>query len=124
VYEKVTGDTWMAVGDVRMQLGQCYRLMKKYDSALEHLEKALNMRRIKGEVSDISVAETLLQLALCRMEMGLKEEANVHVAEGLQICDKHSSATASLKAEFNKLQQKLQSALESGKSQAVVPPTQ
>ncbi len=100
--------------------------MKKYDSALEHLEKALNMRRIKGEVSDISCAETLLQLALLRADMGLKEEANVHVAEGLQICDKHSSVTASLKAEFSKLQQKLAAAIESGNKlkssqQAVVP---
>lgn len=121
VYEKVTGDTWMAVGDVRMQLGQCYRMMKKYDSALEHLEKALNMRRIKGEVADISCAETLLQLAMLRIDMGVRQEANKHIAEGLQICDKHSSATGSLKSEFVKLQQKLGDG-SSEQPQASVPP--
>ena len=110
VYEKVTGDTWMAVGDVRMQLGQCYRLMKKWDLAQEHLEKALNMRRIKGEVSDISVAETLLQLAHLKLDQGgQRDEANQYIAEGLQICDKHSSATSKLKEEFTKLQQRLAS---------------
>merc|ERR1712000_388034 len=67
-----------------------------------------NMRRIKGEVSDISVAETLLQLAHLKMDQGgQQEECNKYVAEGLQLCDKHSSATGKLKEEFIKLQDRL-----------------
>ena len=80
-------------------------ILSAYDDLIE-----VNMRRIKGEVSDISVAETLLQLAHLKLDQGgQRDEANQYIAEGLQICDKHSSATSKLKEEFTKLQQRLAS---------------
>lgn len=111
VYDRLKqDDTWMAIADVRSQLGQCYRAQKKLDQALEQLERCLNMRRVKGEQTDVAVAETLHHLALVRMDKGENDEAEKCATEAMALCDKHASAAAPLKEELVKVIQKLKAA--------------
>lgn len=110
MYLKTAKSNVIAQADVYTTHGQCMQLQKKYREALHFHEKALNIRRTRGDTLETATAESLNHIA--RVYVGLKDypKALKHVAEAKRIALRYSpEVTRSLRAEIEATEQRIPS---------------
>lgn len=103
VYGKIDkGDVHLAMADAHCTLGQCYAGMKDLLKAKKALHTAIEMRRVRGEVAIIAVAEGLNELARVNIQLGDTGEASDQVDEAANIAARYPVATVVLRNEIDK----------------------
>lgn len=81
LYQKSAKTNVVAHADVHTTLGQCLHRQKKNKEALASFEKALNIRRIRGESMEMATAESLNHIARVYLSMKDYPKAAKHVHE-------------------------------------------
>lgn len=102
MYAKTARSNALAQADVYSTLGSCYQQQPKtrLEEAIKWHEKALNVRRTRGENSEMSVAESLNNLARCLVAKKTYGKAWRYVAEAKRILSKfNKSLTETLRGE-------------------------
>jgi tetratricopeptide (TPR) repeat protein len=110
MYLKTAKSNVVAHADVYTTHGQCMQLQKKFLEALKLHEKALNIRRTRGDSLETATAESLNYIA--RVYIGLKDypKALKHVAEAKRIALRYSpEVTRSLRVEIDATEQRIPS---------------
>ncbi|CUG87952.1 Hypothetical protein, putative [Bodo saltans] len=108
MYLKTAKSNVIAQADVYTTHGQCMQLQKKYPEAMKYHEKALNIRRTRGDTLETATAESLNHIA--RVYVGMKDYAKAlkNVAEAKRIALKYSpDVTRALRTEIEVTEQRI-----------------
>jgi len=115
----------VAQADVLSTLGQCYFYQRRFRESLKEHERALNIRRMRGDTMETATAETLNHMARAYAELKEYPAALKHVTEAKRIALKFGpEVTQVLRTEIQLTEQKIPSpefwtqAIESGKPTA------
>jgi tetratricopeptide (TPR) repeat protein len=102
MYDSCTGDHDLARCDVMATRGQCHHSLKQLGEAKDIHEKVLNTRRIKGEVAQFSLAETMHDLCRVLLDQGEPAAAGQHLSQAFVIIDRYPQHTQNLRDKFVK----------------------
>lgn len=106
MYGKTARSNVLAQADVHTTLGQCYHQQGQFDQALELHEKALNVRRTRGDSTETPVAESLNLIARVYISMKRYGKAHRHVKEARRLVWQYNvEITQSLRNEIVKTEQ-------------------
>ncbi|EPY36365.1 TPR-repeat-containing protein [Strigomonas culicis] len=108
MYGKTAKSNYLAQADVYTTLGQCKMQQQLFSDALQWHEKALNIRRTRGESTETAVAESLNHMA--RVYLGMKQYGKCyrHVQEAKRIvAPLNVDMTQSLRSEIGKTEAQL-----------------
>ncbi|EAN77798.1 putative TPR repeat protein [Trypanosoma equiperdum] len=108
MYAKTARSNVLAQADVYTTYGHCCHLQKRYADALTWHEKALNVRRTRGESSEMATAESLNHIARVYVSLKKYAAATRHVAEAKKIAFKYDAdLTQYLRQEVAKTEQQI-----------------
>ncbi|KPI86340.1 hypothetical protein ABL78_4606 [Leptomonas seymouri] len=85
MYAKTARSNVLAQADVQTTLGQCYHQQSQFDRALAMHEKALNVRRTRGDTTETAVAESLNHIARVYVTMKRYGKAHRYVKEARRL---------------------------------------
>ncbi|KAH9597470.1 hypothetical protein LSM04_008598 [Trypanosoma melophagium] len=108
MYAKTARSNVLAQADVYTTYGQCCHLQKRYSEALVWHEKALNIRRTRGETCETSTAESLNHIARVYVSMKQYAQATRYLAEAKKIAFQFTADFAQyLRQEVTKTEQQI-----------------
>ncbi|KEG09874.1 TPR-repeat-containing protein [Trypanosoma grayi] len=108
MYAKTARSNVLAQADVYTTYGQCCHLQKRYADALAWHEKALNVRRTRGENSETATAESLNHIARVYVSMKQYAPATKYLAEAKKIAYQYNADfTQYLRQEVAKTEQQI-----------------
>ncbi|EKF32306.1 hypothetical protein MOQ_003847 [Trypanosoma cruzi marinkellei] len=108
MYNKTARSNVLAQADVYTTYGQCCHLQRRLHDALSWHEKALNVRRTRGESSELSTAESLNHIARVYVSMKQYASATKYLAEAKKIAYQFTAEFAQyLRQEVAKTEQQI-----------------
>nr|CCC93549.1 conserved hypothetical protein [Trypanosoma congolense IL3000] len=108
MYAKTSRSNVLAQADVYTTYGHCCHLQKRYAEALSWHEKALNIRRTRGESSEMATAESLNHIARVYVSMKNYAAATRHLAEAKKLAYQYDvDLTQYLRQEITKTEQQI-----------------
>ncbi|ORC84676.1 uncharacterized protein TM35_000421340 [Trypanosoma theileri] len=108
MYTKTARSNVLAQADVYTTYGQCCHLQKRYREAIEWHEKALNIRRTRGETCETATAESFNHIARVYISMKQYAQATRYLAEAKKIAFQFTAAFAQyLRQEVTKTEQQI-----------------
>ena len=117
VYEQSKVEQPLSVADCYCTLGQCLHGLGDFQGARANHMRALSTRRTQGEQAEVSVAETLNELARVAIDQEKFSDASEYLAEAFKIADKFGDYAPRLRESLKKTQELFH------REQAVIPPS-
>ncbi|KAG8341251.1 putative Tetratricopeptide repeat [Trypanosoma vivax] len=108
MYAKTARSNMLAQADVYTTYGHCCHLRKQYTDAVGWHEKALNIRRTRGESSEMATAESFNHIARVYVSMKQYAKATRYLAEAKKIAYTYDAGlTQYLRQEVAKTEQQI-----------------
>ncbi|ESL09344.1 hypothetical protein TRSC58_02935 [Trypanosoma rangeli SC58] len=108
MYAKTARSNVLAQADVYTTYGQCCHLQRRLQEALKWHEEALNVRRTRGESSELATAESLNHIARVYIAMKQYASATKYLAEAKKIAYQFTAElTQYLRREVAKTEQQI-----------------